>query len=178
MIGTRCVQGHDLIIGVTPFELPNARLSAALGRAGALGVLGLGRDAVRARAALAQMNLWAKKPWGVRVPTGCALGPHEIPAGATTILLPFGSPWSPTQFADRRVLIEINNPEEAHRAIEHGAAGLIARGSEGGGRVGELTTYVLLQLLLADPKITVPVWACGGLGRHSAWPQSPAVLLA
>ncbi|HEX3349722.1 MAG TPA: beta-ketoacyl synthase N-terminal-like domain-containing protein, partial [Acetobacteraceae bacterium] len=46
--------------------------------------------------------------------------------------------------------------------------GLIARGSEGGGRIGELTTYVLLQQLLADPAITAPVWAAGGLGRHSA----------
>jgi len=91
MVATRCVQGQDLIIGVTPFELPNARLAAALGRTDALGVLDLGRHAARARAELTQINLWAKKPWGVRVPTGCAIGPHEIPAGATTILLPFGS---------------------------------------------------------------------------------------
>src|SRR6202011_1324236 len=63
---------------------------------------------------------------------------------------------------------EVNDLGEAQRAIERGADGLIARGSEGGGRVGELTTYVLLQQLLADPAITVPVWAAGGLGRHSA----------
>jgi len=89
----------DLIIGVTPFETPNARLASALGRAGALGVLDLGRDPVRARAALAEMSSWAKGPWGVRVPAGCLLGPHEIPAGATTIMLPFAAPWSPAQLA-------------------------------------------------------------------------------
>jgi hypothetical protein len=33
---------------------------------------------------------------------------------------------------------------------------LIARGSEGDGRIGELTTYVLLQMVLADTVITVP----------------------
>jgi NAD(P)H-dependent flavin oxidoreductase YrpB (nitropropane dioxygenase family) len=66
------------------------------------------------------------------------------------------------------MLIEVNDPEEARRAIERGADGLIARGSEGGGRVGDLTTYVLLQLLLSDAAITVPVWVSGGLGRHSA----------
>ena len=71
MVATRCAQGHDLIIGVTPFELPNAQLAAALSRAGALGVLDLGRDSARARTALAQMSRWAREPWGVRVPAGC-----------------------------------------------------------------------------------------------------------
>ena len=168
MVATGCAQGRDLIIGITPFELPNARLAIALGRAGALGVLDLGRDSTRARAALAGMNRWANEPWAVRVPAGCALNPHEIPAGAATILLPSESSWSPEQFAGRRVLVEVNDPDQAHRALERKAGGLIARGSEGGGRVGELTTYVLLQQLLADPAITVPVWGAGGLGRHSA----------
>jgi NAD(P)H-dependent flavin oxidoreductase YrpB (nitropropane dioxygenase family) len=168
MVATQCEQRHDLIIGVTPFELPNAQLAAALSRAGALGVLDLGRDSARARTALAQMSRWTKEPWGVRVPAGCPLGPHEIPAGATMILLPSQSAWSPTQLGGRGLLVEVNDLGEAQRAIERGADGLIARGSEGGGRVGELTTYVLLQLLLADAAITVPVWASGGLRRHSA----------
>ncbi|MDB6097757.1 MAG: Beta-ketoacyl synthase, partial [Gammaproteobacteria bacterium] len=159
---------RDLILGVTPFQLPNPQLAAALCRAGALGVLDVGRDSARARTALAQMSRWAKDPWGVRVPAGCELEPQEIPAGATTVLLPSGSPWDPMQLTDRRVLVEVTNSDEAHRALARGANGLIARGSEGGGRIGELTTYVLLQQLLIDPAIAVPVWAAGGLGRHSA----------
>jgi acyl transferase domain-containing protein/NAD(P)H-dependent flavin oxidoreductase YrpB (nitropropane dioxygenase family)/acyl carrier protein len=118
--------------------------------------------------ALSQMTRWAKEPWGVRVPVGCQLDPQEIPEGATTILLPFGSPRNLALFAGRRVLVEVTDPDEAHRALARKADGLIARGSEGGGRIGELTTYVLLQQLLADRSITVPVWAAGGLGRHSA----------
>jgi len=159
---------RDLILGVTPFELPNPQLAAALGRAGALGVLDLGLDSARARRALVQMTRWAKEPWGVRVPVGCQLDPQEIPEGATTILLPSGSSWDLALLAGRRVLVEVTDPGEAHRALAHKAGGLIARGSEGGGRIGELTTYVLLQQLLADPSITVPVWAAGGLGQHSA----------
>jgi acyl transferase domain-containing protein/NAD(P)H-dependent flavin oxidoreductase YrpB (nitropropane dioxygenase family)/NAD(P)-dependent dehydrogenase (short-subunit alcohol dehydrogenase family)/acyl carrier protein len=160
--------GSDLIVGVTPFELPNPQLAAALCRAGALGILDLGRDSARARTALAQMARWAKHPWGVRLPAGCLLDPQEIPAGATTVLLPAGSSWTPAEFAGRRVLVEVTDVHEAHRALACKADGLIARGSEGGGRIGELTTYVLLQQLLADPTIKVPVWAAGGLGRHSA----------
>jgi acyl transferase domain-containing protein/NAD(P)H-dependent flavin oxidoreductase YrpB (nitropropane dioxygenase family)/NAD(P)-dependent dehydrogenase (short-subunit alcohol dehydrogenase family)/acyl carrier protein len=114
------------------------------------------------------MARWAKEPWGVRLPVGCQIEPQEIPVAATTILLPSGSSWEPAEFAGRRVLIEVTDPAEAHHALARKASGLIARGSEGGGRIGELTTYVLLQQLLADPAIPVPVWAAGGLGRHSA----------
>ena len=42
MVATGCGQGSDPIIGVTPFELPNARLTVTLGRAGALGILASG----------------------------------------------------------------------------------------------------------------------------------------
>ncbi|SNR92614.1 type I polyketide synthase [Actinomadura mexicana] len=68
-------------------------------------------------------------------------------------------------------------PEEAAAAIAAareitGDAGLVARGNEAGGRVGELTTFVLLQHLLADmdhlADMAVPVYAAGGIGPHSA----------
>lgn len=49
-----------------------------------------------------------------------------------------------------------------------GAAGLIVRGAESGGRAGELSTFVLLQQVLADPSVTLPVWVCGGIGPHTA----------
>ncbi|WP_338118481.1 beta-ketoacyl synthase N-terminal-like domain-containing protein, partial [Streptomyces coryli] len=58
---------------------------------------------------------------------------------------------------------------EALQAVADGADGLIARGSEcGGGPVGELSTFVLLQQLLAEPRLTLPVWAAGGIGEHTA----------
>ena len=74
----------------------------------------------------------------------------------------------------RRLLIEVVNPEEAEEAVRRLAAlggtghGLVARGCEGGGRVGELTTFVLLQRLLGDSRIGLPVWAAGGIGPHTA----------
>ncbi|MGI5208173.1 beta-ketoacyl synthase N-terminal-like domain-containing protein [Spirillospora sp. CA-108201] len=68
-------------------------------------------------------------------------------------------------------------PDEAAAAISAarrigGEVGLVARGREAGGRVGELTTFVLLQHLLADTDLlvdgAVPVYAAGGIGPHSA----------
>ncbi|MDB5028444.1 MAG: 6-deoxyerythronolide-B synthase, partial [Candidatus Eremiobacteraeota bacterium] len=155
-------------MGVTPFEIPNPQLAAAVSRAGALGVLDLGRDRARARTALTQTRRWTKEPWGVRVPVGCPILPDELPRGVTTIVLPLGSPWSAWRIDGVRIVAEVNDAEQAHRALALGADGLVARGSESGGRIGELTTYVLLQHLLADAAIGVPIWAAGGLGRHSA----------
>ncbi|GAA3925783.1 hypothetical protein GCM10023085_03800 [Actinomadura viridis] len=78
----------------------------------------------------------------------------------------------------RRLLIEVVDPAEAAEAVRRfgGSAGprgvtlhgLIARGGEGGGRVGDLTTFVLLQRLLGDGRVNVPVWASGGIGPHGA----------
>lgn len=93
-----------------------------------------------------------------------------------------GEPVDAAEFArGRRLLIEVVDPAEAEAAIrlcrdlpadgDHDGptlVGLIARGAEAGGRVGDLTTFVLLQRLLGDPAIDVPVWAAGGIGPHSA----------
>ncbi|MGQ0716629.1 MAG: nitronate monooxygenase [Pseudonocardiales bacterium] len=62
--------------------------------------------------------------------------------------------------------LEVTAVEEARLAADLGFASVIAKGHEAGGRVGEMTTFVLLQQLLAE--IELPVWAHGGIGEHSA----------
>ena len=50
-------------------------------------------------------------------------------------------------------LVEVTSLPEALRAAECGAEGLIAKGSESGGRVSEETTFILLQQILrSDPR--------------------------
>lgn len=65
-----------------------------------------------------------------------------------------------------KVLVEVVNVEEAKHAQTAGADGVIAKGSESGGRVGEETSLVLVQRLVGEVKI--PVWARGGIGPSSA----------
>ncbi|MFN7972737.1 MAG: hypothetical protein U0166_10370 [Acidobacteriota bacterium] len=60
-----------MILGLTPFETPDARLVLALCDAGACGILDLGRDPARAAAALRDVAA-RRKPFGVRVPEGVA----------------------------------------------------------------------------------------------------------
>ncbi|MGH3439346.1 MAG: beta-ketoacyl synthase N-terminal-like domain-containing protein, partial [Sciscionella sp.] len=43
-----------------------------------------------------------------------------------------------------------------------------ARGNEAAGRVGEFSSFVLLQRLLGDNRVDLPIWLCGGIGVHTA----------
>ncbi|MFJ9848405.1 SDR family NAD(P)-dependent oxidoreductase [Streptomyces sp. NPDC101150] len=160
---------RDVVAALSPFEEPDDRIVAAAERAGALGLLDLGRDAVRAREALARL---ARLRHGVRVPVGCPLTPAELPASVDTVLLAdpraHAAPADWSDAGRRRVWAEVTTPEEAAAARAAGAAALVVRGHESGGRVGDLTTCVLLQRVLADPHLTVPVLAAGGIGPHTA----------
>ncbi|MGH3781360.1 MAG: SDR family oxidoreductase [Pseudonocardiaceae bacterium] len=160
------MQDQELVVGITPFEEPNAALAVALARAGAVGVLNLGRDAERARTALADVCRWWGGSFGVRVPPECPLRPADLPEQVDMVVYGPGSPWPIA--SGRRAFVEVVSVAQARAAVRAGAYGLIAKGTEAGGRVGTTTTFVLLQQLLADPQITIPVWAAGGIGQHTA----------
>ncbi|WP_369033148.1 SDR family NAD(P)-dependent oxidoreductase [Streptomyces adonidis] len=175
---TSAVRAVDMIIGVTPFGEPDARLAAAVSRAGGLGVLDLGLGDRRARDALARIRRLAAPGsgfrYGVRIGPHCRLASAELAGDGgpdTVILAPdvLGGPWTADAIAaHHRVLVEVTDLAEALAAVRAGAHGLIARGSDGGGRIGELSTFVLLQRLLAEPGIALPVWARGGIGPRTA----------
>ncbi|MER8184969.1 SDR family NAD(P)-dependent oxidoreductase [Kitasatospora sp. NPDC094015] len=165
----------DLVVGITPFHEPDAALTEAVCRAGALGVLDLGTGDRRAREELAALRERAPGRFGLRIGPDCRLSPEDLhspdpQARPHTLVLPPDVPgWDLAALsADHRVLAEVTDLDQALAAVRAGAHGLIARGAESGGPVGELSTFVLLQLLLSDPAIRVPVWACGGIGPFTA----------
>ncbi|QFZ19835.1 type I polyketide synthase [Saccharothrix syringae] len=151
----------DLVIAVNPVHRPAPRLTAAAVSAGGFGVLELPAD--DAGDALGTAADWAGGPFGVRVRPGCAV--PELPDRVTTVLLADPAR-RPGDFPGRRVLVEVVDLAEAREAVAAGAAGLVVRGREAGGRVGELSTFVLLQQVLAA--VDVPVWAAGGIGPRTA----------
>ncbi|WP_416974752.1 SDR family oxidoreductase [Streptomyces sp. 4F14] len=158
---TPAVRPEDMIIGITPFGRPDALLALALSRSGALGILDLGDGGRAAREALERVR---RAPVGVRVGPRCRLTPADLPDRKLTVVLAEGVNW-PARDGDR-VLAEVTGLAAAREAIARGAHGLIARGCESGGPVGELSTFVLLQQLLSE--VDVPVWACGGIGPRTA----------
>ncbi|MBH1932966.1 SDR family NAD(P)-dependent oxidoreductase [Streptomyces sp. AV19] len=161
-----------MVIGVSPFGEPDVRLAAAVSRAGGLGVIDLGSDDGAARDALDLARLWTPGAFGVRVPADCALRCDELRVsdgdGPQVVLVAPGFPLRGGEFRPGTVIAEVRGPREARTAVAAGAAGLVARGSECGGPAGELSTFILLQQLLGDERVTVPVWACGGIGPHTA----------
>ncbi|WP_316759339.1 SDR family oxidoreductase [Streptomyces herbicida] len=165
---TSAARALDLIICITPFGEPDARLTAAVCRAGGLGILDLGNGDRRSREALGRLRRMAPGPFGVRVTGRCGIRPEDI-ATVDTVVRTTDAPWPLAEVAaGHRVLAEVTDLDEARDAVRAGAHGLIARGSESGGRIGQLSTFVLLQQLLAEPELDVPVWACGGIGPRTA----------
>ncbi len=71
-----------------------------------------------------------------------------------------------------KVFWEAVSVEEMHLGHRLGADGLILKGHEAGGRVGEETTFVLLQRWRAEfgPQAQhhLPAWVQGGIGLNSA----------
>ncbi|WKE72880.1 type I polyketide synthase [Streptomyces sp. WP-1] len=172
---TSPVRAHDLILCLTPFGEPDAGLAAAATGAGALGVLDLGDGDRRCRQELSRLRRTAPGPYGVRVGARCSLTPADLADGPGLVVLASDltaadTPWSIAELApERRVLAEVTDLPQARAAVRAGAHGLIARGAESGGRTGGLSTFVLLQQLLADDELTeLPVWACGGVGPRTA----------
>ncbi|ONH30936.1 type I polyketide synthase, partial [Pseudofrankia asymbiotica] len=183
---------RDLVVVVTPFAEPNAALVAAVERAGGLGVLDLGADTARARRALADAARWCPTSFAVRVGPAAPLRPEDLPAEVDTVLLadldllalaapaaerPGSARWDVASAAGpagaRRVLVEVTSVAGARAALAAGAAGVVARGNEAGGFVGDLTTFTLLQHLAAAGLLTragapAPFWAAGGIGEHTA----------
>lgn len=64
------------------------------------------------------------------------------------------------------VLVEAVSISEAEIASASGADGIIAKGHEAAGRVGEQTTFILLQECLR--RVKLPIWAEGGIGLDTA----------
>jgi acyl transferase domain-containing protein/NAD(P)H-dependent flavin oxidoreductase YrpB (nitropropane dioxygenase family)/NADP-dependent 3-hydroxy acid dehydrogenase YdfG len=164
-------ESRDLVMAHCPTAEPNPRLVAAVARGGGLGVLDLGRGVGAARHALAETAHQVPDGFAVRPSPGCPVTPADLPAGVRLIVVDAAAmdqlpAWRPG-VADRPVLVQVVSVEEARTALAAGAAGLVARGFEAGGRVGSLTAYMLLQTLLAEFP-DARVWLAGGIGPHTA----------
>ena len=169
---------RQLVMAVTPFGSPNAGLVVAACRAGAIGVLDLGADPDAARAALRSVAGRHHESFAVRVGANCPWTPDELSEAVLTdgdgrvdLLVVDGGAGGPAalrRWSGRfpQLVVEVTSAAEATVAVAAGADGLIAKGVESGGRVGEETAFVLLQAVV--DVVDVPVWSQGGIGCHTA----------
>ena len=164
-------------IASTPPCFPDPSVAIAASRAGGLGLLDLEhvRDESLVVEAISKLASRTEGRCGIKVGSSAseflARIIPKIPEAITLIVLaPHKTEgWEKhvkvLRQQKRTVLWEVNSLEQAREAERAHVDGLIAKGHEAGGWIGEETSLVLLQRLLAS--ISLPVWAHGGVGLHT-----------
>ena len=163
-----------LALGPTGQEHPG--LVVAAGRAGGLGFLdfGFGIEADRAIAAMTGVGRYWTGRYGLRIAAGSLAGLDLgcLPTGLAALIVvePLEGDWRTALDAirapGRLALAEVTSRDSARSAAQAGADGLILAGHEAGGAIGEESSFVLLQGVLADGG--PPVWVRGGIGPSVA----------
>ncbi len=156
------------LVGISPSCRPDARLAVALARAGAVGVVDLGLDRERGIASLGRALEHARGGIGVLVRAELELDPAALPGDLEQVILAPGV--DPVPYANRAdrswsLFAQVISLEDALQAERAGVDGLIAKGSESGGRIGSETTFILLQRLTEATEL--PVYAQGGVGLRT-----------
>jgi acyl transferase domain-containing protein/NAD(P)H-dependent flavin oxidoreductase YrpB (nitropropane dioxygenase family)/NAD(P)-dependent dehydrogenase (short-subunit alcohol dehydrogenase family) len=156
------------------------RLAYEAVRAGAWGFVDLEdvREAEALQHALAEVRSDAEVPLGVKLdafrpeiwePLLAAHPPQlnrVILARPSRSVTELRAMVSGLQRLDLEVLVEAVSVDEAVAAQEAGADGIVAKGSEAGGRIGDETSFLLLQRL--SGLLSKPFYSQGGVGLHTA----------
>ena len=168
------------IIAMAPGGLDGARLVVAAGRAGALGVLDL--TGLAGSAKLDRLGNKFDRPFGIRINGRTLAMPrpslrHDHLEVMIVVEAP-GINWASALGAIRRLrrtaLAEVTSSDSARLAADSGFDGLILAGHEGGGRVSEDSSSVLLRAVLSHSPL--PIWVRGGVGPSTAkgWVEAGA----
>jgi acyl transferase domain-containing protein/NAD(P)H-dependent flavin oxidoreductase YrpB (nitropropane dioxygenase family)/NAD(P)-dependent dehydrogenase (short-subunit alcohol dehydrogenase family)/acyl carrier protein len=165
------------VLAWSPFGAPDHRVAIAASRAGGIGVVNLewSQDAAAAQSVIEQASSYRVGAFGIKLNVHApfvedVLG--NLPDQVRTVIFAAHDPAvlapyiGALQEQRRTVLLEITDATHATVAQQLGVDGLIAKGYEAGGWVGETTTFMLVQQLLAQTAL--PVYAHGGIGVHTA----------
>jgi acyl transferase domain-containing protein/NAD(P)H-dependent flavin oxidoreductase YrpB (nitropropane dioxygenase family)/NAD(P)-dependent dehydrogenase (short-subunit alcohol dehydrogenase family) len=134
------------------------------------------RDHDAAAQAIRQLNEALRAPFGIKLSGEAtdllARATADPPENLKTVIVTSGRPSEVEEqvrrLRERKIttLLEATCLEHARAGATVGVDGLIAKGHEAGGRVGDETTFILLQRFQSE--IGLPVWAHGGIGLHTA----------
>jgi acyl transferase domain-containing protein/NAD(P)H-dependent flavin oxidoreductase YrpB (nitropropane dioxygenase family)/NADP-dependent 3-hydroxy acid dehydrogenase YdfG len=165
------------VIALTLPGQPDPSVAIAATRAGAWGVLDLEyiKDTDLAVDSIKQLCRYAKGDCGIKLDGSDTKFCHEVftdvPGGLQVVILTFSAEQklrkqvATLHRRKLKVLLETTSRAQAEVGQSIGVDGIIAKGHEAGGRVGEETTFILLQNLLEHSPL--PVFAHGGVGLHT-----------
>ena len=163
---------------LTPPGLPNPSLAIAASRAGGLGVLDLEytHNKQTTRESIKELAKYTRNDFGIKLNADAieflAEITSDLPEHLRVVILTYADPQRLEQQVQTlrgrglTVILESTCLEQARVGEQIGVDGIIAKGHEAGGRVGNETTFILLQRLLKC--LSLPVWAQGGIGLHTA----------
>jgi acyl transferase domain-containing protein/NAD(P)H-dependent flavin oxidoreductase YrpB (nitropropane dioxygenase family)/NAD(P)-dependent dehydrogenase (short-subunit alcohol dehydrogenase family)/acyl carrier protein len=66
----------------------------------------------------------------------------------------------------KKIIYQVTSLEQALEAQNRDAFGIIAKGNESGGCIGEDSSFILFQKIIKN--INIPVWLQGGIGLHTS----------
>src|SRR5688572_24305952 len=145
------------IVAGNPEGCPDPGVAIAASRWGATGLLNLeGVPSATAQAALARLLEFGRGTLAIKLdaPAGDALA-AALPDRVALVILATSAyaEWPALARVlagdGRRILCECTSEEQARFAATLDVDGLVAKGGEAGGYVGEETTFVLVQRLLS-----------------------------
>ena len=166
------------LVAINPPGLADPSVAIAASRAGGVGILNLELvvDPQRAQAAIGALVRFGRPTLGVMLDSTATEFVEqvlaELPEQVAVVVLTSADPEvlrrhvATLRGQDRQIWLEVTDIAEARLGEQLGVNGLIAKGHEAGGWVGNETTFILLQRLRAQT--TLPVWARGGIGAHTA----------
>lgn len=161
---------NPVIIGITPFEMPDVHLAVSLSNAKSFPVLHLGRDKALAEISIKELSEKSSKEFGICLVSG-DFNDIILPDQVKMIILPYGIKF--TKKKQAKLFYQVHNLNEARKARAEGADAIIVKGNEGAGKVGYESSFVLFQRIIKEIK-DIDIYVQGGMGIHT----SPALIAA
>ena len=166
------------LIAITPPKLLDPSLAIAATRAGGIGILDLEftNDLKTSLDAINTLVYHSRYICGIKLNGEdsafiTAIIP-KLPKGINIILLTSSKPENLVKYINdihlhnRLVFLEVTTLEQARLGYELKVDGLVAKGNESAGFVGEKTAFILFQQIVSN--LSLPVWVQGGIGLNTA----------
>ncbi len=158
------------LIAVTPCEYPDTSLlSSFLKNNNVFPVIHLGNDLEKANETLFTITQRTTRTFGVCLASEITQN-IQLPDQVQLVICSDAS--SIPLFNTKSVYLQVRKAEDSLQAEKYGATGIIVKGNEGAGLVGNESSFVLFQKVKKITKL--PIWVQGGVGIHT----TPALIMA